>query len=99
MMCSSRRSGSSEALINHVDNSISSNTSSREPSFDMDLAEPSVDSMDVDSVDVDMDVVLQDEDGTETALHNSDIESSQGDVYQQTLEAAEEQVYPPFLSI
>ncbi|KAI8349901.1 hypothetical protein BD560DRAFT_492916 [Blakeslea trispora] len=97
MMCSSRRSGSSEALINHVDNSISSNTSSREPSFDMDLAEPFVDSMDVDSVDVDMDVVLQDEDGTETALHNSDIESSQGDVYQQTLEAAEEQVSPPFL--
>lgn len=96
MMCSSRRSGSSEALINQVDNSISSNTLSREPSFDMDLAEPFVDSMDVDSVDVDMDVVLQDEDGTETALHDSDIESSQGDVYQQTLEATEEQVSPPF---
>ncbi|KAI8354547.1 hypothetical protein BD560DRAFT_492342 [Blakeslea trispora] len=91
MMYSSRRSGSNKALINQVDNSISSNTLSREPSFDMDLAEPFVDSMDVDSVDVDMDVVLQDEDGTETALHDSDIESSQGDVYQQTLEAAEEQ--------
>ncbi|KAI8349908.1 hypothetical protein BD560DRAFT_439139 [Blakeslea trispora] len=62
----------------------------------MSLAEPFVDSMDVDSVDVDMDIVLQDEDGTDTALHDSDIESSQGDVYQQTLEAAEEQVSPPF---